>query len=800
MQSIFRVFFRVMFGILLLLGILIAGGWVWLKSSVPTYEGNVEIPSMEAPAEVLFDNWGIPHITANSERDAFRALGYVQAQERLFQMEMLRRLASGRLAAVLGKDGLVYDRFMRTLGIGRAATFTGEKYFSGAMNQPWQQAALAYLEGVNAFVDNGPTPPEFTLLGIEKTHFQPSDMYQVIGYMALSFAYGYRLDPVMDKVARNLGPEYLAMFELNVPNGAKIPVYDPDSTVFKVPSMGGEMAAILDHLPMPAFMGSNAWVLGPQKSATGNVILANDPHIQFSQPAVWYEAQLKYPVNQFHGFFLAGFPFGIIGYNQEVGWGMTMFENDDMDFFLETFHSQDSTRVKFDSAFEEIKMVVEVMEVKGDEDVNMPVRITRHGPIVNDIISRLDTGLHQPVALYWEYLQQPSEALQACYSLLHSQGPQDIANAAERLHAPGLNLMFGDKHGNFGWYTTGHIRKYPEHVSTKLFLDGSGPDEPLGYLPFDKQPQSVNPSQGYIYSANNQPDSIDGAWVPGYYAPEGRARRIEEKVEAHDNWTMADCQNLQMDVLAPVHPEVVKMIVENIDMGNLDEVEQEVMAMLADWDGNHEPNSPEPVIYQKLIYHLLHNTLIDELGEKDFQAIASTFLMKNSLKKLLKSPASPWYDDINSPNVKESQEDCILTAIRQTVAELRVQLGANSSEWKWASVHPLTHPHALSRGTPLGPLVNVGPFPTSGGNEVLNNMGFNLNGEGVYPVVFGPSLRMIVEFDPSGPTAQAVLPTGQSGHLLGGHYDDQASLYNAGEYRKLGVPTSGKKMVLLPGE
>jgi len=320
-------------GILLLIIIII--GFFFYRSLLPTYDGTLDIDNLQEEVTIHYDTYGIPHIYANNEADAFTALGYAHAQDRLWQMELIRRIAPGRLSELFGEKLIETDRFFVALGIDEASELTVQNLDK---NSKSYKLAQAYINGINEFIAHGATPVEFYLTGIDKTEFTIKDIHNVFGYMAFSFAMAHKTDPLLTEIQQKLGNEYLTDLGLHVDSKTTLlhnyPEKQKDTTQIESTLVAAVHNA-LDPLPIPQFIGSNSWVIAPQKTATGKVLFANDPHIGFSQPSVWYEAHVHTPTYEMYGYHLAGTPFPLLGHNRNIAYGMTMFENDDIDFYWE---------------------------------------------------------------------------------------------------------------------------------------------------------------------------------------------------------------------------------------------------------------------------------------------------------------------------------------------------------------------------------------------------------------------------------------------------------------------------------
>ncbi len=772
---------RILVSLVVVLGLAGMVLYGYLLKQRPKFSGELELNGLAAATEVYFDDYGVPHIYAESADDAYFALGYLHARDRLFQMEMLRRASSGRLSEVLGPDLLEVDKLFRTLGLNKFAKRHAERYLA-ADTAGFQKAVFAYQRGVNTVVREGTTPLEFTLIGIPKTEFVPEDVYYVIGFMALGFAEGFELDPVLEKIQRELGNEYLADLAVESPPDMEIiPVHTgkPKSSNDKLISA---IHSAFQKLPVPMIQGSNGWVMSGERSASGSPILVNDTHIGFSQPAVWYEAHLEYPGFSFYGHHLAGLPFGILGNNRFCAWGMTMFENDDVDFFRETVNPADSNQVKFGDTWEQLRSRKEIIRVKGQPDHVLEVRESRHGPIVNGIVENVDS--EDLIALSWLLLQQDNHALEAAYQLNRASTFVEAENAIALFSSPGLNLMYGDTDGNIAWWAAARLPKRPAHVQSKLFLDGSsGRDEYEGFYDFSYNPRSVNPPSGFVYSANNQPDLINGIAHAGYYFPRSRAGRIVELLSGTKKFSIDDMKRIDLDHVSAMHADIAHVLASLADSTKAGEKHAELVNMLRDWDGNHTASSAAPAVYYNVLSHALSLTMKDELGDTAYGVLLKTALIKNSILILFNNVNSPWWDNIATPH-REVRADVIVMAFDSARVLLDKTMGTDPTKWEWGKVHTLTHEHALGSVKPLDRIFNVGPFSVAGGSEVINNLDFRYSTDGYFNVDVGPALRKITDFSDiaSGIT---VSPTGQSGNVMSPHYSDQATMFVNGEFRPM---------------
>ncbi|MDQ1167640.1 penicillin acylase family protein [Flavobacterium sp. SORGH_AS_0622] len=773
----FKKFLLVLLVLIIIIGVGLCAYIFHLK---PKYEGELQLKNIQEETTVYFDEFGIPHIYANSEKDAMTALGYVHAQERLWQMELLRRIAPGRLSEIFGSVALKNDEFFAGIGIEEASAKAIAKLDK---NSESYKLAEAYLDGINQYLDEGTTPIEFTLVGVKKQKFTIKDVYNIFGYMSFSFAMAQKTDPLLTDIKNKYGAEYLKDLGIEGEfNTTQIKISKENTEEYS--EIAKSVTAMLDQSPIPPFIGSNSWVVGPHKSKSGKVIFANDPHIGFSQPATWYEAHIVTPKHELYGCYLAGTPFPLLAHNRDYAYGLTMFENDDIDFYQEKNKVGDPTQYQTPTGFAAYETRKKVIKVKDTSDVVLTIKSSRHGPIMNDFLERLEKKT--PIAMLWTYTHQPIQILDAVYGLSHAKSKDEFKNAVKLVAAPGLNVMYGDAKGNVAWWATGKLYKHKEGVNTHLILDGSsGNHDITEYLDFDKNPSSENPKWGYVYSANNQPEAIDNGYLyPGYYLPEDRAKRIAGLMDAKSDWDKEAVSKMIYDNTSDVAVDVVKNLISNIDLNTISATEKEAIKVLKSWKGTNNLEDTAPTIYNKWIYLYLKNTFEDEMGEENFNLFLGISVGKQVIANQIKNENSVWWDNIKTKNVKETRKQIVSKSFHDAIISLQNQLGNTVSNWKWGEVHTVEYEHPLGKVAALRRLFNVGPFNSPGSDEVINNLFFGFNDEGKYYTKGGPSTRRIVDFSDV-ENSWSILPTGQSGNPFSKHYDDQAEMYNAGKFRKM---------------
>ncbi|MDT9002414.1 penicillin acylase family protein [Paucibacter sp. APW11] len=758
-----------------------------VRSKLPERSGALALSGLSAPVQVRWDEVGVPHLQAQHERDLYRALGYLHAQDRLFQMEMVRRLARGELAEVLGPKLLDTDRLFRTLGLREHATAYVKRQTQGIVPPgPAWEALQAYLDGVNEYQATRPAPLEFDILGIKKRPFTTEDTMAVAGYMAYSFAAAFRTEPALTYVRDQLGPEYLKIFDLqNRPGGAVRRAGESDAA----PSVGlqsrdwqhlAQLAQIsqqaLEQAGLPLYEGSNAWAISGGRSQSGKPLLSGDPHIAFSAPAVWWEAHLKAPGFELYGHHQVLNPMALLGHNHQAGWSLTMFQNDDIDLIAEQTDAAHPDQVFVQGQWQPLQTREETIKVKGAADVVLKLRRSPHGPIINDAIpgARYD----KPIAMWWAFLETENPALDAFYRLARADTLAKAREAASMIHAPGLNIVWANAGGDIGWWAAARLPQRPAGVNPSFILDGSKPEsDKLGFLPFSANPQEENPARGYIMSANHQPAGD----VPGYYNLWDRAQRLDEALRQDGKrWNMAASQQLQLDVQTGYGPRMLKPLLPLLRQAAQGEEDQALVAELAQWQGRHQLDDRAPVLFHQLVYELVREALGDKMDAKLFESLTRTRALDQALPHLFADANSPWWDKRATPQ-RETEADIVKLAWTAALKHLRATLGQDAGRWRWGDAHTLTHKHPLGQQKPLDQIFNIGPLPAPGANEVPNNLAQRI-GPAPWEVVYGPSTRRTIDFAAPG-QAQGSNPVGQSGVWGDAHYKDQARAHVEGRFR-----------------
>ena len=764
------------FGLFAFFSIALIGIYYYASGTATNYNFEIGTNKVNSEVEIIFDDNAVPHIYADNEVDAMYALGYVHASERLWQMDLIRHVGAGELSELFGEKTIDNDKFLRTIGINKTAVRSVIEFKANAPENI-KSSVNAYLNGINAFIAEGNLPIEYKILQLEPANFELIDVYRSTGYMAYSFALALKTDPIVTWIKQNMDLKYLEDLPIHLTkNHTTIPVTNSDFT-----GIAESVASLDENLPVPQFIGSNSWVISGDKTKSGKVIFANDAHIAFASPSVWYEAHIITPDIEYYGNHLASYPFPLIGHTKTHSWGITMFENDDIDLYKEKIKGE---KYLYGNEWKNLKTRSEIIKVKGGESIEIKISETDHGPIINGVLGSLKDS--EPIAMWWIYNQyKENKLVEGSYLFSRGNGMEEVREGASMIHAPGLNIMYGDEIGNIAWWASAKLPIRPKGLDSKEIIDGTNPNNDiLGWYDFTKNPQSINPEKGYVYSANNAPDAVDSVNYQGYYYDGNtRARRIIDAMEVpNKKWSTKDVKNLQLDGVSLVYRKNLKKMILLLDKESLNNNELELLKTLENWTGTHSLNETTPTVYYKWMYNSIHDIYADELGNKRFKAFMKTTIWTRSFPEVLANKNSIWWNNISTSDMENASE-VITKAFIKSNKELTKQLGNNIADWKWKRVHTVTFGHALGKVSPLDKIFNIGPFEVPSGKDALNKLSFKLDSTGVYKVTSGPSMRIVIDFKDV-ENSESIIPTGQSGNVMSPYYSNQAEKFVTGIYRK----------------
>jgi penicillin G amidase len=795
-------------GLVAILGAtLVTGSW-WIHRSIAPLSGRIPLTGLTRPVEVRFDAFAVPHVFAGSDADAWRAVGFLQARDRLWQMDLYRRAASGRLSELLGEATIAVDQRFLTLGLRRAA------------EQEWQQtsedvraAFTHYAEGVNTAmsVPRGALPLEHQLLGVVPERWTPVDSLAISKLFAWRLAENHRAELLRYLLVEAVGPRALELFPAppewapTVVDTAGIGrLADWQIGGFQRPSnqsgtlpirqsadQGFSQSANLpirqsaNVLPGLEWLYdsramSNAWVVHGSRTATGRPLLASDPHLNVEMPSVWWEVHVVSDALDVAGTTIPGIPFVVIGHNRDIGWGLTNVGTDVQDFFVERL---DAERQRYQLGDEWLPLDTRRQEIRvrgRDQPVVFEVRSTRHGPVLSPESWR-DLQPGDPpdtrplpeivLALKWSVVEKPGSAA-AFDRLARTKNWQEFLTAVRQFPAPAQNFVYADTNGNIGFAVSGL-------VPARKGADGSLPvpgwpidSDWSGFIDVGRLPALFNPPSGQIATSNNQVDrSLDYVVTRDWVAP-FRAQRVGALLDAHEGLDTAAMQRIHADITSLSADHLLKHT----------EV-PEAVAELRGWDRLVD-GRPVSLLYQAFEAALWQRTFADEfppaLYEHFYRYAANERFA--GLHAIIADPRSPWFDDRTTPGVVESREAIARAAADDALKGLRARFGAPTS-WRWDAVHAVKYPHVLGGGgRMLDWFFSRGPVPVNGDGMTVNKTTTNLRRP--YGTSEAASYRQILDIG-MWDASLAVNTTGQSGHPRSPHYFDQNELWRQTRYRPL---------------
>lgn len=764
---------RFSLGLLALLLVVVAGGWLWQLTSLPKTSGTLAIAGLRAPVEIRRDRNGVPYIKARTERDAYFALGYVHAQDRLWQMDFLRRLGAGRLSEVVGEATVRQDRYMRTLGLYRLAQTAVARLTPDA-----RAAVDAYTAGVNAYLDsrNGAWPLEFYVLRYRPERWKPADSLVWGRAMAVFLSRDWQEEALRARIKQTLGPEALPVL---------FPDYPADGPRTLAALGGG-----LDN-PLALSSASNAWVVSGTRSATKKPLLADDPHLRFRNPSLWYLARLTWPGGSLTGATVPGVPFMILGRNSHIAWGFTSAETDVQDLFIEQVDAATPTSYRTPEGFRPFEERTEIIHVRDRPDVRQRVRLTRHGPVISDLLPKLKDLVPEGDVLAVEMpaLRDDDDSALASYKLNHAENWTQFRDALRSWGAPHLNITYADTEGNIGLIAAARVPL--RHAGDgRLPAEGwSGEFDWAGWIPFDDLPQIFNPRRGIIANANNPtatagyPYALGRPRTPGY-----RARRLNQLLDATRSADVAAMTRIQDDIVSLAARDLLAILLRTEPRS---EEAGRVHALLRGWDGTMARSIPQPLIFIAWLRALERRLLADELG--DIYAFYGG-LHTQTIKSVLKRNTG-WCDDKSTPK-KESCDDQVAASLADALTELSHQYGPDFTRWQWGEAHVAHFDHpVLGRIPVIGGLFNV-RLPADGGPYTLNRGMIRTSSKDPYASVHGASYRAIYDLADEDRSRFIITP-GQSGNCLSAHYSDLAVRWRDGGWITLKTPGADANVLTL---
>jgi penicillin G amidase len=801
---------RIFLGLAGTLFIVLIAGILFIRHlvirSFPEYDTILYNAQTEEIMEIYRDDYGVPQIIAGTESDAYFAAGVVHAQDRLWQMEISRRAGEGRLAEILGPEALRYDKLFRTLNLQKAAIE------SASLIPPELLKLLeSYCAGVNYIIhtQRGKYPVEFDMIQYEPEPWTVIHSLLIGRLMAWELNISWWADVTMGQLIEHVDFELATQAMPRYPSDA--PVVIPRELInyrfanslrhFRDADRAYRVFAGIDG----SHTGSNSWVVGGPRSASGKPILANDPHLTLTVPSRWYELRLHATSTglDVSGMTLPGSPVIVIGRNNAIAWGMTNVMVDDADFYIEQLDTTGAPLYMVDNQWRELNIRNEIISVKDSVDIEYTVYETHRGPLIQSILGIDMSGwIDQPISLRWTGFE-PSTEFEAVYRINKSTGYDEFRHGLRFFNIPGQNFTYADTGGTIAFRTAVRVPIRPRGNPLLPFPGWDSSYDWDGYVPFEHLPELVNPPTDIIATANNKiVDDSYPYYLTSLWEPPSRIIRINELLNEQELLVAADFGRIQNDYVSPQARDVVPFLIHAFDHVQMDDPDLErALNYLRNWDFYMGPDDVPASIFNVFFVNLLKNTFIPRMGEslfREYCVIANIPI--RVMSDLLKSQYSDWFDDPRTPS-RESRDDRIRQSLLDAIEYLRTALGSDMRTWQWGRLHTITFTHLFGSHAPLDKVMNIGPFPIGGSNTTVNLGEYSLCEP--YRNKLGPSMRFVVDMN-NPQTAYTVIPTGQSGQPLHRHYKDQTQLWLDGRLKthNMGIraDTYYSKLEIRPGK
>ena len=758
--------------------------FLWGCSLLNDYQdsGELRLSGLSAPVKVLRDEKGMAYIYAQNRDDAMMAYGFVTAQDRLFQMEVSRRFAQGRICELAGEKARALDIRMRTIGF-----FRNAKQQAAILAPESRRLLQRYVDGVNTYIETRQDTHhlEFKLAGIAPTKWTVQDSLSLAYLLSWDSAANLKTEIIAQMLVDALGPEKAkSLFPRNI--NPDDPSENPWNAI-AVDPMKKPLGLASDPLVRgylsdgPLQIGSNNWAVSSRLSSGGKPILANDPHLDARMlPGPWYPCALITPNLRVVG---AGFP-GLAGMivfrNMHVAVGVTNSYGDAQDLYVETVDPQNpdhylegDNSIPF-SILEENLTIKDKKSPNGIRQETIQIRLTQRGPVVSNIFPKLKTD--KILTLRWA----PFDTIQPEFplgKLLHARSAADIRSALGDLNIVNLNFVFADVEGSIGWQTSGKlpIRKQKDGTLPHVVSDSS--DNWKGWIPFEKMPHAINPEKGWVGTCNHYTPPSD---YPYYYSSHAsssfRYRRLKQLLEqpglktAEDHWQyQRDTLNLMARTIAPLMARALAGHQETNKMADI----------LSAWDFHDDADLAAPAIFQATYRLFALMTFQDELGDDLSEAMLDNwYFWQEKLFKMVIENDSPWFDDTSTEQIEETRDDLFLRAGRKAAMQLKAEMGDSPEKWAWGKIHTIEHVSPIRREGFGKGLLGSGRIPVAGSSETLLRSYYGFNKP--FDVIVSDSMRMVADLgDPD--KILAVLPGGVSGRLFHPHTKDQVKPFISGE-------------------
>lgn len=773
--------YRVLKVILYLLLIIIVSGYFFVsyisKRAVPDYNKEVFLKGLTDEVKVYRDSFAIPHIYAKNEEDLYRTSGYVMAQDRLWQMDLIRRATQGRLSEIFGEDLINTDLLLRALKIPeKSRMMLNDSSFGEKL------LVEAFADGINQYIEQNihSLPPEFAILGYNPDKWEPEHSLNAVGYMAWDLSRAtYSTEILLYKIIKELGWERAQGLVPEFSNKKAViyPGFNIDKSLLDTDASMLEADKKLDELGLKIFLGSNNWAISGEKSVTGMPLLANDMHLGLSAPGIWYQIhQVVEGKLNVTGLAIPGEPFVVAGHNHKIAWGMTNIMVDDIDLYLEKINPENPDEYWFMNEWKQMEIREELIRIKGGDSALIKTRFTHRGPIVSGF-----KNIEQAISMKWIGYDY-SNVFRSIYLLNKAENWDDFKDAIKTFIDVSQNIVYADNEGNIGLYAAGGI---PIRKGEEYLIKPGQTDEFdwTGKVPFEELPHVYNPESGFVASANNK--SVDDSYpyyISSYFAQGYRYQRIVEMLQSKENLSTEDFVQMQSDQNSMLVKRFFPDLLKSLEKQELNALGIEGLRILGDWNGSYGAESPAALIFESLYHKMIRNLIEDDLGYDLFEEYHSNGgLVKSFMERFWDEKNSLWCDDIRTNNYIESFDEIVHKSYVQVMNELLELYGSEVETWSWGDMHQFTMAHPLGKVKMLDRIfhLNRGPVPVGGSFHTVSPYTYPFSSP--FKVNHGASHRHIYntkDWDKS----ITIIPTGESGIPASKHYLDQFDMYLNNKY------------------
>jgi penicillin G amidase len=778
---------RIVTGGLVLLLALAGGGFWYVRSSLPQVAGRIALPGLRSEVTIARDANGVPLITAESDEDAAFGLGFAHAQDRLFQMEMMRRYGAGRLAEIFGEKALPVDRQMRVLGLYRAAE--DELPLLAA---PVRRQLDAYAAGVNAYLATrgGALPPEFLLLRFAPERWRPADSLVWGQLMDLELAGDYRGELERARLLRTLSPAELDFLYPRYPKDAPTTLAAALAPIYRRLPLDRLHAALPPRSRLGPIHESNNWVVDGAHSASGKPLVANDPHLGFGAPGVWYLARLQTPGHEIAGATAPGMPFVVVGHNDHIAWGFTNTGSDVEDLFVEKLDPADPHRYLTPGGSRPFAIRQETIDVRGAAPVALTVRTTRHGPVLSDA---LPAGAAKPgyvLALAAPFLAPGDRTAEALWKIERAENWQEFRDALRDWVAPQQNMVFGDSGGTIGFIAPGRVPIRKAGDGWLPTPGWTGQYDWQGFIPFDRLPQATNPPSGHFVSANNKivPDSYPYFLSRAWDLPD-RAERITALLAKTPRQSPQSSAEIQADTLSLAARRLVPLMTR---IAPTDPGGRAAIRLLRAWDFRMDADKVAPLVFTAWLRAFARDVFFAHLGA----TAAEVWGLRPQVIEAVLTARPEW---CGAPQERAGNCRALLArSLGEALAALRRSYGRDMARWRWGRAHVAVFANPVFGRIPvLRHWIDV-RVPTSGGFDTVNRGSTTIRDAAhPYEQRFGAGLRIITDLaDPAG--ARMIAVPGQAGNPLSRHFADLVGLWRNFSYLVPGRAKAAATLALEP--